>query len=217
MGSRLAIRVNTVDAIIEPAETRVLVDGEDLIATYFPAGHGVDPEVLLGRDGRLRAADRPHLVMIGQPECDPGCCGSLEVRIRRDGDDVVWDHWITPNVDHTPVGEVRFDAREYAAELDRADRDRAWEWTGRTVVRLARRLLSADPALLARFGGRRPESVIPWPPREISTISVPVSAPPHWRFDPPNPHVVTFRFDEREPSVQAADLVAALAAAAATY
>lgn len=216
MRSRLALQVNTVDTVVEPAETRLLVDGEDLIATWFPHGEGVDPDVLLGPDGGLRAADRPHRVMIGQPECDPGCCGALEVRIRRDGDEVVWDQWITPRVDRALTGEIRFDAREYTAELERADREREWEWTGRTVVRLARRLIAADPVLLARFGDRRPEYLVPWPMRGADTISVAIPAPPHWRFDPPDSPVVTFRFDDREPSVQASDLLAAIASAAET-
>lgn len=215
MRSRLALQVKTVDTMVEPAETRLLVDGEDLIATWLPHGGGVDPDVLLGPDGGLRAADQPHRVTIGRPECDPGCCGSLEVRVRRDGDDVVWDQWFTPRVD-APTGEIRFSARDYTGELERADREREWEWTGRTVVRLARQMIAADPVLLARFGDRRPEYLIPWPVRGADAISVSIPAPPHWRFDPPDPRVVTFRFDDRAPSAQASDLLAAIASAAET-
>jgi hypothetical protein len=214
MASQLTIRVNTVGTQLEPAEARVLVDGEDLIQAWFPEGEGVDPDVLLGQ---LAAGDEPRQVMIGQPECDPGCCGSLEVRIRRAGDEVIWDHWSAPGVRVAPTWEIRFDTDAYAAELDRADRDRGWEWTGRTVVRLARRLFAGDPALLARFGNRRPEHVLLWPLKDADSISIPVPAPPHWQFDPPRPHTVTFRFEDRDPSVQAADLIAALTEAAASY
>jgi hypothetical protein len=213
MTSELTIRVDIATEFAY-AEARVLVDGEDLVATWFHEGLGVDPDALLAE---LPARDEPRQVMIGRPECDPGCCGSLEVRIRHVDDEVVWDNWITPRVSVGPTGETRFDAAAYAAELARADRDRGWEWTGRTVVRLARQLLAADPALVARFGGRHPEYVLPWPAPDAGSISVPVPAPPHWQFDPPQPHTVTHSFDDRDPSAQATDLITALAEAAASY
>jgi hypothetical protein len=217
MASALAVRVHTSAAGMGPyAEARVLVDGQDLVATWFPEGFGVDPDLLLGPGGGLRAGDEPHRVMIGAPDCDPGCCGSLEVRIGRDGDNVVWDDWLTPRVDRAPAGPVRFDAAAYSAELDRADRDRDWEWTGRTVIRLARRIFAGDSALTARFG-RGPEYVLPWPPPGADSIRVPIPAPPEWAFDPSRPLEVAVRFDDRDPAEQAADLVGRLAAAAARY
>jgi hypothetical protein len=214
MTSKLMIRINApVGTMVAFAEARVLVDDEDLVATWFPEGYGVDPDIVLGPQGELQAGDQPRQVTIGRPDCDPGCCGSLEVRIRRDGDHVVWDRWITPHVDRVPTGEIRFGADDYAAELARAYRDRSWEWTGRTVARL---LLADDSALLARFG-RSPEYVIPWPAPEADSISVHVPAPPDWAFDPPNPMQVSFHFDDRDLSVQAAELLAVLAEASQAY
>jgi hypothetical protein len=218
MKSTLAVRIQTsgADEMGLYAQARVLVDGQDLITTWFPEGFGVDPDLLLGSDGGLRVPEEPHRVMIGAPECDPACCGWLGVRIRRDGEDVVWDEWITPRMDRVPTTPVRFDADAYTAELDRADRDRSWEWTGRTVVRLARRLIAEDSAVLARLG-RGAENLLPWPPPEADSIQIPLPAPQELTFDPPRPPKVTVRFNHRDPSAQAADLVVALTEAATRY
>jgi hypothetical protein len=212
--SKLTVRVRTPTGPAPVvAEARVLVDGQDMVATWFPEGFGEDPDVLLGAQGPLQATMSPRRVMIGLPECEPGCCGSLEVRIRRDGDDVVWDRWATPYVDRASAGEIRFDASDYAAELDRADRERGWEWSGRTVVRLARRLFAEDPALLARFGCG-PEFVISWPTPDADSVRVHIPAPPDQIFDTPHSADVLFRFDDRAPGAQAADLLAGMAEAA---
>jgi hypothetical protein len=73
------------------------------------------------------------------------------VRIVRDGDEVVWDSWRNPDVVGVELAAYRFDAGEYEAELARVDRDRDWEWPGRTVARLLREALDDDPDVLGAW------------------------------------------------------------------
>jgi hypothetical protein len=46
---------------------------------------------------------------------------------------------------------MRFNAEQYDAELTRAETDHTWEWQARTVARLLRARLHAQPGLLTRW------------------------------------------------------------------
>ncbi|MBL7495733.1 hypothetical protein I6A84_38035 [Frankia sp. CNm7] len=46
---------------------------------------------------------------------------------------------------------MRFNARQYDAELTRAETDHTWEWPARTVARLLRARLATQPDLLTRW------------------------------------------------------------------
>ncbi|MBT2510727.1 hypothetical protein J7I98_33855 [Streptomyces sp. ISL-98] len=56
--------------------------------------------------------------------------------IRRDNDQVVWNEWRNPDSDEVDLPEIRFDAEQYDAEVERATADHHWEWPARTVARL---------------------------------------------------------------------------------
>ncbi|THA85614.1 hypothetical protein [Streptomyces sp. A0592] len=129
-------------------ETRILADGDPLVAALFGKGRGNPPEHLLD-SGRLRAAPEPREVQLAEAYCTEGCCGALYVTIRRDGDEVVWDGWrgaVGP-----PPPPYRFDAAAYDAELARAERDHSWCWPARSTARLIAAGLRERPELTARW------------------------------------------------------------------
>ncbi|WP_143261375.1 hypothetical protein [Allokutzneria sp. NRRL B-24872] len=134
------------------AELRVLVDGRDIAAECFDAGPNYDPDYVLGEAGRLAPGDEPRIVRIAEAECIAECCGALSVRMRREGAEIIWDGWEnTSDRAEVPDGEFRFSAAQYEAELERATRDRSWEWPARTISRLLREALRADPGVLGRW------------------------------------------------------------------
>ncbi|MGO1055198.1 hypothetical protein [Crossiella sp. CA198] len=126
MLSRLRVTViRPADSAWDLAEVRLLVDDEDLLAPVFDRGPGKDPRALLGPDSPLLPGAEPREVMLAEAECTWGCCGAILVRVRRDGEQVVWDQWRDPDDDSLFLPEVRFDAARYAAELARAHRERS--------------------------------------------------------------------------------------------
>lgn len=155
----------------DQVELRFLVDGRDVVGEVFQEGPGPDPDEVLGADSRLRSVS-PQVVCLAEAICTWGCCGGVEVRVRVEGDQVVWDSWHNPD-DELDLGEFRFDLARYTAELDRAHRDRQWEWQGRVVARMVSDALAADPSLLERwdcrlsFTGSYPDSR-----REVSIVFV---------------------------------------------
>lgn len=130
-------------------ETRILVDGQPVVAAFFDKGAPYAPETLLGR-GQLRATSEPREVGLAEAYCTEGCCGALYVSIVRDGDVVVWRDWRTYTSEAAPP-EMRFSAAEYDAEIARAENDHTSEWPARTLARLLRTQLAAQPDLLARW------------------------------------------------------------------
>jgi len=105
--------------------------------------------VLFGQARRAAAAE-PHEVRLAEAYCTEGCCGALYVTVVQDGDTVVWRDW-RGHTTAAPPPEVRFAAEEYEAELTRAETDHTWEWPARTVARLLRTRLTAQPDLLTRW------------------------------------------------------------------
>lgn len=130
-------------------QTRILVDGRPVVADAFDKGPPYPPETLLAR-GSLRAAAEPREVRLAEAYCTEGCCGALYVTIVRDGDAVIWRDW-RGYTSATPPPQLRFAAHQYDAELNRAEADHAWEWPARTVARLLRARLAAEPDLLTRW------------------------------------------------------------------
>ncbi|MGW4890786.1 hypothetical protein ACWEQL_00740 [Kitasatospora sp. NPDC004240] len=142
-----------------PVETRLLVDGRPVVPAYFGLGPARRPEELLD-EGGLRATDEPREVELAEASCTAGCCGSLHVTIRRDGDQVVWENWRWPNAPASRIPDPlppahRFDARAYDAEVARAEADTQWCWRARSVARLVKAGLIERPELLSRWDASR--------------------------------------------------------------
>ncbi|MER5389131.1 hypothetical protein [Saccharopolyspora sp. NPDC002686] len=181
MSSSLSISVILPeDSAWNQVETKICVDGQDLIGPEFDEGPRLDPEVLLGPDSPLLPEDEPREVMLAEAECTWGCCGAVFVRISRDGDQIVWDEWRNPDSELS-LPEIRFDSAQYEAELARADRERSWEWSGWTVARLLTSRLREEPSVLWQWdssldwGRSRPDTrdhvdlAFTSPPRQVIT------------------------------------------------
>jgi hypothetical protein len=153
-----------------------LVDGRDIIRSVFDPGPAADPDEVLGPNSPLLPGDRPHEVRLAEASCTEYCCGALYVRIRREGDEVVWDQWRNPDAEDVDLAVLRFDAQQYQAELARADADRRWEWPGRTVARLLRQALGLEPDLMQRWNSSL-DFVQCWP-RERDVVQVVFTSPP---------------------------------------
>jgi hypothetical protein len=146
----LQINVVTPDPFrCDDVQTRILIDGQPVLAAAFDKGPPYPPETLLAR-GHLRAVAEPHEVRLAEAYCTEGCCGALYVTIVRDGDTVIWQDWRGHTNSAAPP-EMRFNAEQYDAELARAETDHMWEWPARTVARLLRARLDAQPDLLTRW------------------------------------------------------------------
>ncbi|MET9890240.1 hypothetical protein ABZZ47_08460 [Streptomyces sp. NPDC006465] len=158
---RLRIQVVAGDPVDrEPVETRILLDERPLVPAVFARGPAHNPDYLL-HEGRLRAGPEPREVRLAEAYCTEGCCGALDVTIRRDGDHVVWENWRRPPTmpgSREPVPELpayRFDATAYDAEIARAEADYSWSWPARTVARLIKAGLVQQPGLLSRWDAKR--------------------------------------------------------------
>lgn len=130
-------------------QTRVLADDWPVIAAAFDKGPPFPPEVLLAH-GDLRAMAEPHEVRLAEAYCTEGCCGALYVTIVQDGGTVIWRDWAGYTSPAAPP-ELRFSAAQYHTELARAQTDYSWEWPARTIARLLRARLVAEPDLLTRW------------------------------------------------------------------
>jgi hypothetical protein len=125
-------------------EVRLLAsDDEDLIHRFDDSMMGMDPDQILVEPSPLGATDAPREVTIGRCGCGVVGCGSIEVRIEREGDRVTW-RALASGV------SLAFDADAYDAEIQRALADRSWETPDRTAARLIRE--GVDRAQLARHG-----------------------------------------------------------------
>jgi hypothetical protein len=133
-GAELEIFIIVVQASPETNDHEVclLSDGQDLIARFETDMMGLDPDDILIEPSPLQASDTPHTVVIGRCTCGIIGCGSVEVLISRVGSTV---SWTSPYSATT----VRFDAAQYAAELERAVVDFSWETPDRTAARLISR------------------------------------------------------------------------------
>lgn len=148
--SRISIRVAVPDPqYAGVVETRIFIDDRPVVLEAFNAGPAESPEYLL--DHRLRAGADPHEVRLAEADCTEGCCGALYVTIQRCGDEIVWRDWRNPGDSRLRLPTFTFDAAQYDAEIARAGADHTWEWHDRTVARLVRTRLRAEPELLTRW------------------------------------------------------------------
>lgn len=162
-------------------ELRVLVDGRDVVAEVFEAGANSDPDYLLGAESRLMPGEHSREVLLAEAYCTEGCCGSVSVRVRREGDEIVWDDWSDPQNPELVLESFQFDAERYLAEIARADRDREWEWPGRTIGRLMRAAVEAEPEL---FGSWNSDLYfVRSPPTNRQALEVVFFSPPKATID----------------------------------
>jgi len=124
-------------------EVRLLGDGENLVDRFSSGLIGLDPDDLLTDPCPLRAENVPRRVTVGRCSCGIVGCGSVEVEIRRENDEVIW-----AKLDSSK--RVRFLAVEYDAEIERALHDHTWETPERTASRLISH--AVDRAVLERRG-----------------------------------------------------------------
>ncbi len=159
--------------------------------------------------GLWRRADEPHEVELAEATYAVGCCGALNVTIRREGDVVIWDRWRNANGPDPDLPSFRFDAAAYAAEIEWATEDRSWERRARTVARLLSERLSTEPGAL---GSRQCEfdAAAAWTwQRERLLVTFwhparPTGDRPHLQFKKSYPTT------QQDPEVQAAELFADL-------
>jgi hypothetical protein len=148
------LRIEVAQDVDGEFRTRVLVDGRYIPAEVVSDGAGPDLDTLL--DG-LRPATPAGTARLTATLCpDEGCHGALDVRVRRDGDMVVWDGWRAegPHATGPLPGPVVFDGATYDAELARAGADRDWEPPEDAVARLVRARLEAEPGILGAWDCR---------------------------------------------------------------
>jgi hypothetical protein len=124
-------------------EVRLMADGESLVDRFSTGLIGLDPADLLTDSCGLRAENESHRVTVGRCSCGIVGCGSVEVDIRRDHEQVIWTATDSSQ-------QVRFPAAQYGAEVERALRDHTWETPERTASRLISQ--AVDRTVLARRG-----------------------------------------------------------------
>lgn len=137
-------------------EVRLLVDGDDVISRIWD-GDWLDPDELIGVSSPLTPGPRPREVALLQCGCGLVECGALMVRIRREGDVVTWDGFrdavgLDYEEGRPHPGEFRFAADQYLAELERAHRERDWEWPERTCARRVGEILAGRRSELSARG-----------------------------------------------------------------
>ena len=168
---QLQARVDELRGIATPqvvprVDGSVLALGLDTREDSNASGLGMDPDALLGRHSPLLPPpvgdnppnEPPRLATVWRCSCGEASCASIRLRVYRENaghgehDAVVWDDWHMDFGDHVAPGPVRFDTRQYYAELIRADTDRWWEDTPHRVARELAGALDAHPEILGRWG-----------------------------------------------------------------
>ncbi|MFD0567381.1 hypothetical protein ACFQ2M_39565 [Kitasatospora saccharophila] len=99
--------------------TYLFVDGLDLITRSHVGAAGAPPGLLLRPGGPLWPTDRARTVNVAALGRDGSDAPEVEIRVRLRGRNVVWSGLMYPGVDGGAIEEVRFDLRQYAAELER--------------------------------------------------------------------------------------------------
>lgn len=127
---------------------RPIIDGIDLLAEYR-YDLGVDPDCLLPPLSKKLLPTRVgHRTVIGSC-CGAIGCGSLSVRIRRDGQHVVWEPAEARGRTRESIGRTyRFELGQYLDAVGAASEDRPGEGRGRRVARAVTILLNEMAELL---------------------------------------------------------------------
>ncbi|WP_199041577.1 hypothetical protein [Glycomyces salinus] len=187
----LAIRIATpAPSTRQAPRTHLVVDGVPLVTSLFDHGAAGIPPVLLHRNQGLRTSAEVHEVWLAEADCTEGCCGVLAVRIRRDEATgrVLWDVKATRG--GTETAQFAFDAREYDAEVARAEADYSWEWPALRAARMLNRRLRDDPSLLSRWDCCN-YGAVSWNfDRSILRLIL-------WHPEPPNPDRPWLQFQYR--------------------
>jgi hypothetical protein len=191
-------------------EIRPVVDGRDLLAEAdFTEGPGIDPTKV----GSLVATPDPHEVLLAEALCTEGCCGSINVTVRREGDQVLWTAWRNPDNEDLALPDFTFDAGDYDREITRAAADLSWEWPARTVARLLKADLSARTVWQQEWGFEvTAVSAWPW---QRDQISVFLFSPDRAAIAAGRPYLqyrLALPVTDRDPAAQAAELAAQLTA-----
>jgi hypothetical protein len=137
------------------ATTSLFIDGVDILELQTPntrpdgspyrdgrskVFRPADPVGLLPPDSRvLLPSASPSQAMVGICGCGESGCASLWLRVRRDGDQVVWE----PDPDtqrHSVDRTWRFDLRRYLDAVDAGMATLTWEDRPRLLAREFRRL-----------------------------------------------------------------------------
>ena len=146
------------------ATLRPAIDELDLLSSYTN-DLGVHPDRLLPPLSSLLLPSRTdHRVLIGCCSCGETGCGSLALRLRRSGDQVLWG----PDEHHggeSLARGYRFDLRQYLDAIDDASEDRPGEGRGSRVARRLRLSLGLhDQAYdsLTPFQLRRVDWISAW-------------------------------------------------------
>lgn len=151
-------------------QVRPVVDGQDILAVVFDGFDAEDPNVLLSMPKpTLTATSQPRQVRLAEAGCTEGCCGAIYVTIQLDGDEVVWNQWRNPIEESVELDEMRFDAGQYRAEIERAAADFSWEWPARTVARLLEAELRRHGEWLAPLNTEL-QGVVSWQPGQVSLL-----------------------------------------------
>ncbi|MFH8760322.1 hypothetical protein [Streptomyces atroolivaceus] len=105
--------------------TYFFVDGLDMIARSHSGAVGLHPRRLLRPSGPLYPADAIRDVNVASVVPSEPSAGGLVVRMRLQGETVVWTNLMYPDLQGGLVDEVRFGLRQYLGEIERAYRE--WE------------------------------------------------------------------------------------------
>lgn len=137
---------------------RILVDGADPFETVAPGWLGFDPDDILGPRSPLLPGTEDRRVAVYRCSCGEAGCGVIAPTITQTTDehDIGWRDFrdyvgvffrplpTNPAADLTGLGrrwglpDLRFNTRQYVAEVARASRDRTWETPRRRTARLLR-------------------------------------------------------------------------------
>jgi hypothetical protein len=121
-------------------QLRPQVNGHDLLSDYRN-DRGLDPERLLPPLSAVLLPTRAgQIALIGACSCGVAACGSLSMRVRRIGSEVVWEP-VEDAEDETLARQYRFTLVDYLNALDNAAEDRPAEGQGRRVARLVQQML----------------------------------------------------------------------------
>jgi hypothetical protein len=149
MGALKSYRTFRIDVRASPEtndhEVRFFGDDEDIIALRWNDMIGLDPDDILLPPCPLNATAEPHRATIARCNCGVVGCGSIDVEVKRSSESVDWT-WGNAN---SKKG-IRFVARNYDAEVERALTDTSWETPDRTAAKLL--AARVDRSALARHG-----------------------------------------------------------------
>jgi hypothetical protein len=151
--------------LVESPELIATIDGRDVLGELRDS-LGPDPDLLLGPASPLIPTDEGAEVVLRVNLCGDADCGAVLARVHRDGRDVVWDRFRWRHGLALPdLGPFRFDATEYIAEVERADRERDWESPDRRTGRLVAAALRSDDRLKSTgwdVSWAAPNNTAPW-------------------------------------------------------